>query len=66
MAILTLEPWLVISGARSDAQEALGDSLVPRRASVRIDTSSSGFSSSASLMVVMSSCSVFPMYRVDK
>lgn len=45
------DPNSDMSGARRDAQLALGDSRVPRRASVKIEIFRSGLEMSLSLMV---------------
>ena len=52
--------------ARRDAQLVFGASLVPRRASVNIETFSFGFLFSASSIVAINSSSAFPTYSVDK
>jgi hypothetical protein len=59
-------PYSAIKDARSDAQDGSGVSRVPRNASVRIDTLSSGLSCSARFMVSTSSNSVLPIYSVDR
>lgn len=59
-------PNSLISGARSDAHDGLGASRVPRSASVRMLSFSSGFRLRASCSVSISSCSERPMYKVDK
>lgn len=48
------------------AHDGSGSSLVPRKASVKIDNCRFGLFSRASLSVAMNSCSVLPIYRVDK
>lgn len=64
--ICTRSPYSVINGANSVADDKLGDSRVPRKASVKIETSSLGLFSRASLKVLINSCSVFPMYNVER
>lgn len=66
IAILTRSPKEVINGASKVAHDGFGSSLVPRNASVRMDTSSCGFLCSASEIVLMSSCSFLPMYNVER
>lgn len=66
MEILTLSPNCEIKGARRVAHDGFGSSLVPLNASVKMDNSSLGLFSSASFKVATSSCSVFPMYKVDR
>lgn len=66
MDILTLSPNCDINGARRVPHDGSGSSRVPRRASVRIESSRLGLASRASLSVSINSCSVFPMYSVDK
>jgi len=65
MAILTRSPNSVTSGARSVPHDGSGSSRVPRRASVKMETSRPGLFWSASRMVSTSSCSVLPIYNVD-
>jgi hypothetical protein len=66
MEIWTLSPCSATSVASSEAHDGSGDSRVPRKASVRIETSSCGLSLRASLSAEIKSCSVLPMYRVDR
>lgn len=62
----TLSPCSATNEARSEAHDCFGVSRVPRRASVRIETVKSGFFRRDSFMTVISSCSAFPMYNVER
>jgi hypothetical protein len=53
-------------GARSEAEDGSGVSLVPRRESVTNETRSLWLLARAVRMVEMSSCSVLPIYNVDR
>lgn len=66
MRISTRSPCLRTRSASNDAHDGLGDSLVPLRASVKIETLRSGFDCSAVSIVATSSCSAFPIYSVDR
>ena len=66
MRVSTLSGNSSVREASNDAHDASGDSRVPRRASVRIETLRSGFARRECRISETSSCSVFPMYNVDK
>lgn len=66
MRISTRSPWLATSDANREAQEGPGAPLVPRRASVNMDTFKSGLFLRASSMANIKSFSELPMYKVDK
>lgn len=59
-------PYSDTSEHSNEAQDGFGVSRVPRSASVRIDTLRSGLSRRAWDIVSISSCSVLPMYNVER
>ena len=48
-------------GANREAHDTLGDSLVPRKASVKMETRRTGFDVNAARIVAINSCSDLPM-----
>lgn len=59
-------PNSATNGASNEAHDGLGDSLVPLNASVKMLSFKVGVARRAVRNVDISSCSVFPMYKVDK